>query len=203
MKEQYSIKDFITKPIVMKITSEEEILRDKLMNEIISKHKPINISDRDDMEIIISMKNKNILSLNDNNEIVSIYPVSALPTNKKVTFKNGDYAYAMCAIDAIGFYYAFNQPIVIEGECEHCGDKIVLEVSDGKINIINGGDSIHILHTDLENMNNWSCCCCNIMHFFSCEESLEKWTKKCILNNKIFAVDLETANKIAWLLFSK
>lgn len=202
MKENYSIKDYLTSPIITKINEEEERVRQAVMREILSTHQPYSIRQSPYQGTLRQMEQKNVLSINDQDEVVSIYPVSAVETNKKVIFEDGSYGYAMCAIDAIGFHYAFQEPVRIEGHCQHCDEKIVLEVKDGKVNVIEGGKDIYILHTDLENNQNWSCSCCNIMHFFSCKESLEQWQAEHVHQTKTFAVNLETANKIAWLLFS-
>lgn len=203
MKEMYSIKDYLTKPIVSKLNEDENELREKIMDYILLNHKPFPIKGHSYEELIRGMASKNVLSINENDEIDSIYPVSAFETNKKVIFEDGSYAYAMCAIDAIGFHYAFHKPIIIEGKCQNCGDSIKLEVKQGKIRVLEGKEEVHVLHTDLENKESWSCSCCCIMHFFSCENHLEKWIEKNKIQDKVFSVDLETANKIAWLLFSK
>lgn len=202
MKEHYSIKDYLIRPIVTKINEEENTLRENIMAKIVATHKPYPVKEDENEEMIRCLEEKNILSIKDE-EIVSIYPVSVEKTNKKVFFEDGSYAYAMCAIDAIGFHYAFRKPVIIEAECQHCGERIKIEVRDGKITVLEGPGDIHVLHTDLENNKDWSCSCCCIMHFFSCEDSLEKWLEQSCIDSKIYAVDLETANKIAWLLFSK
>lgn len=153
--------------------------------------------------MVQTLRSKNILALNKDNQLTAVYPVSALPTNKKVFLQDGREAWAMCAIDALGFHYAFNQPIRILSECEYCGNTIELLMDKGKINVVQGGEDIYVLHADLENHEDWSCSCCNLMHFFNCRESLESWLKEHSDNNeKKFAVSLETANKISWLLFS-
>lgn len=199
----YSIKDYVTRPIVTKINAEENALREAVMAEIIETHKPYSIPGTPNESALRVLAEKNVLALNAADAVTSIYPVSALETNKKVLFEDGRFAYAMCAIDAIGFHYAFDCPIRIEGQCEHCGDPIVLEVKDGKVTVVEGGDDVYVLHTDLENTEDWSCCCCNVMHFFSCKASLEAWQTQNHTGGKVIPVNLETANKIAWLLFSK
>lgn len=202
MKEIYSIKDYLTSPIVAKISDEENKLRYEIMDYIIKNNCPYKIP-TENMDMVKTLQEKNVLSINDNGEVVSIYPVSAIKTNKKVIFEDGTYAYAMCAIDAIGFHYTFGKNIIIESECQMCKDKITLSVRNGKVNIIHGDDDIVVLHADLENSKNWSCSCCNIMHFFNCHDNLLEWQKNNCIHNRVFAVSLETANKIAWLLFSK
>lgn len=202
MKNQYLIKELILKPIVLKISEEEQVLREEVMEYIIKEHKPYPISE-DKQAIFADLAKRNILAINEDNCVESIYPVSARATNKKVVFDDGRFAYAMCAIDAIGFHYAFHEPVTIEGECQNCGEALKLRVEDGLIKVIEGSEDIHILHTDLGQKEQWSCCCCNIMHFFNCAKDLEVWVDTNKINDKIFSVDLELGNKIAWLLFSK
>lgn len=202
MKHKYSIKELILKPIVLKISAEEEKLREEIMSYIIKEHKAYPIK-KEQQKIVESLAERNILTINLNNEVESIYPISSRPTNKKVLFDDGRYSYAMCAIDAMGFHYAFNEPITIEGECQKCGEKIKLRLENGLVNVLVGNEDIHVLHTDLEQKDNWSCCCCNIMHFFNCSENLEQWLAEQGIEDKVFSIDLELANKIAWLLFSK
>lgn len=205
MRSCYSIKEFITKPIVCKISSEEEALRNYLMNQIIDAKAPLSIKEHKDVQIIRKMAENNILALNNEDEIVALYPVSAIETDKKVIFNDGRYAYAMCALDALGFHYAFNEEIRIESKCSHCGSKIVLKVKDGRVEVLEAEDkdTIYVLCADLDNMENWSCSCCNIMHFFSCKQALDEWVNKNNIQRKYFALDLESANKLSWLLFSK
>lgn len=108
MKEQYSIKDYLLRPIVMKINEEENTIREHIMAQIIALRKPYPVKGDENEEVIRRLEEKNILSIK-NDEIVSIYPISVEETNKKIIFEDGSYAYAMCAIDAIGFHYAFFQ----------------------------------------------------------------------------------------------
>lgn len=203
MKCDYSIKEIITKPIVCKINSDESLVRDELLRKMINSNELISVEDYD-FQIINDLVDKNILKLNDNREIIALYPVSGLETNKKVVFSDDRCCYAMCALDALGFHYAFNEDIRIESECVYSGEKIVIELKAGCVHVLSAKnkDSIYILSADLDNMTNWSCCCCNIMHFFSSKECLEKWVKDNHITAKYFALDLESANKLSWLLFS-
>lgn len=202
MKCDYSIREIVTKPIACKISNDESLVRSELLSKMIDSNELISVEDYD-LTIINNLIDKNILKLNDNKQIIALYPVSGLKTNKKVIFSDGKYSYAMCALDALGFHYAFNEDIRIESECAYSGDKIILEVKTGRVNILSDNkDSIYVLCADLDNMTNWSCCCCNIMHFFSSKEYLEKWVKDNNITSKYFALDIESANKLSWLLFS-
>lgn len=203
MNEHYSIKDYLPQPISAKISDEESQIRQMLMQQIITYHAPVPIPPWVPEDRVQILHKKNILALDQHNQLTAVYPVSALPTNKKVFLQDGRESWAMCAIDALGFHYAFNQPVHILGECEYSGHVIELLMCDGKVTVVQGGADIYVLHTDLENQHDWSSSCCNIMHFFSCRESLLVWAQEHSNNNqKKFAVNLETANKIAWLLFS-
>lgn len=203
MNEYYSIKDYLPQPISVKISDTQSQIRQMLMEQILAHRTPIRVPSEISEEMVQTLRSKNILALDHDNQLTAVYPVSALPTNKKVFLQDGREAWAMCAIDSLGFHYAFNQPVRILSECEYCGSIIELSMHNGKVDVIQGGEDIYVLHTDLENHQDWSCSCCNIMHFFSCRESLQKWIQEHSDNNqKKFAISLETANKIAWLLFS-
>lgn len=204
MNEYCTIKDYLPHPIVAKISDEESQIRQMLMQQIIEHRAPVRIPSQISENMVQTLRDKNILARDQHNRITAVYPVSALPTNKNVFLEDGREAWAMCAIDALGFHYAFNQPVRILSECEYCGDAIELSMRDGKVEVVQGGNDIYVLHTDLESHQDWSCSCCNIMHFFNCRESLQAWVQAHKHDDmpKKFAVRLETANKIAWLLFS-
>lgn len=200
--ETPSIKDYLVKSIALKLTETEKAIRKEILTYIIKNHKPFPTDTYKHKLLLQIMAEKNLLSFDEKGDVQSIYPISAIHTNKKVIFENGDWAYAMCAIDAIGCHYAFSQKVTIEGECQHCGEKLRIQVEKGKVTVLEGPEDIYILHTDLESTTNWSCYCCNIMHFFTCKETLTDWVKENNIQSKVIPVDLETANKISWLLFS-
>ncbi|MEG0791842.1 MAG: organomercurial lyase [Gordonibacter sp.] len=196
-----SVKDIVVRPIATRVTSEEMELRKRVMDFVVAARKPYPVNGDPDEKALISLARRDVLRIDEEDGVVCVYPVSAYETNKKVIFEDGRYGYAMCALDAIGFHYAFGEDVVIEGECEYCGSRIVVSVSGGKARVLEGGD-VYVTHTDLEKRKNWSCCCCNAMHFFDCKGNLERWQAETQASGETFPVSLETANKIAWLLFS-
>lgn len=202
MNTNLSIKDYMAQPLVTRMSVKENDVREYVMRNIVQHHMPYKVAFSPDAEILRDLASRHLLSLVDD-EVVAAYPVSAKATNKRVIFSDGREAYAMCALDAMGFHYAFGEDVRIESECEECGEEIVLQMRSGKVNVVRGGAYIHILHTDLQNIPNWACNCCTMMHFFSCVESLEHWREKNVEQQKTFALDLETANKMAWLLFAR
>lgn len=200
--EYLSINEIFLTPISSQLSVQENSLRHKILSSILDDNLHKQSFSQTEKNCLQTLAEKNILSLDKGGNIGCIYPLSTHKTNKKIYLSDGRTAYAMCALDAIGCHYAFRQPIRIESECQYSKKKIELIAQDGKISSTDREQDIHILHTDLANIKKWSCSCCNIMHFFQKRTYLEQWHKQQSINQKCFFVDLETANKIAWLLFS-
>lgn len=203
MQPVYSINDYITPPIASKLSATQNQLRRTIMASIIEQQRPFPSKHSPYAEDIQALAQQNVLSLNAAAEVIGIYPISAIPTNKRLIFADGSTAYAMCALDALGAHYALERALVIESECQYCREPIRLQMDQGKVTVLAGGDDIQILHTDLNQHTDWSCSCCNIMHFFNGVNRCGRWqTDNVPPDNRTFMLDLETANKVAWLLFS-
>lgn len=198
-----SICDYLTQPMVARLTAAENAVREEVMQTMLTSGGAYALVDSPHQAALKDLAARNIVALADD-AVVAAYPVSARPTNKRVMFADGREAYAMCALDALGFHYAFEEEVRIEGVCEQCGKRIALRMHGGRVEILFDTPDIHVLHADLENETNWSCCCCNSMHFFTCRDRLEDWRRKHVpAGRRTFALDLETANKVAWLLFAR
>lgn len=202
MQAGVSIADYWVQPLVSRMSADENAVHERVMQRLMASGRPYDLRDAPDADVVRDLAARNVLALADD-AVVAAYPVSARPTNKRVIFADGREAYAMCALDAIGFHYVFGEDIRIESACEACGEPIVLAVRDGRIEALAGGDDIHILHADLQNSRNWACSCCTIMHFFSCNQQLNDWREQHAADVRAFPLDLETANKMAWLLFAR
>lgn len=200
---QSSIRDYMTQPLVTRLSAAENAVREEVMQTMLTTGSAYPLAGSPHRAVIEDLAARNIVALADG-AVVAAYPVSARPTNKRVQLADGRKAYAMCAIDALGFHYAFGQDVRIEGVCEHCGERIELRMHGGRVEILSNTPDVYVLHADLENEKNWSCSCCSIMHFFTCHNRLEAWRQQHIADGrKTFALDLETANKVAWLLFAR
>lgn len=118
-----------------------------IINDIVNNGKAFEIDNvADDIkEIILSLKDKNALAIAEDNQIYSIYPVSAGYTNHKVTLKDGRELKAMCAVDALGATYTFNQDTKIDSKCTECGKEIKVEIVGGKIVSLEPAEA-HVLH---------------------------------------------------------
>lgn len=150
-----------------RLCMKERILRTSLMEYVLEHKKPckleeidqnINIAKTDLDEVMEGLLDKKAIVVDDEKKVNFIYPVSAFPTQHRVTLKDGRCLYAMCAIDAMGVAFTFQQDITIESQCSECGEKISLEIASGKIVKVLPEDT-HVLHVDLNRIENWSGSC--------------------------------------------
>ncbi|HBE9443083.1 alkylmercury lyase [Clostridioides difficile] len=100
---------------------------------------------------------KNIMVV-DGDSINFIYPVSALPTNHKVTLRDNRSFSAMCAIDAIGTSCTFNQDVRINSICSVTGREVEIVIKNEKIEYVNN-PSLRVLHINLDKYSNWAANC--------------------------------------------
>lgn len=100
---------------------------------------------------------KNIMVV-DGDGINFIYPVSALPTNHKVTLRDNRSFSAMCAIDAIGASCTFNQDVRINSICSATGKEIEIVIKNEKIEYVNN-PNLRVLHINLDKHSNWAASC--------------------------------------------
>ncbi|KPI51245.1 hypothetical protein IM33_13120 [Clostridioides difficile] len=100
---------------------------------------------------------KNIMVV-DGDSINFIYPVSALPTNHKVTLRDNRSFSAMCAIDAIGTSCTFNQDVRINSICSATGKEIEIVIKNEKVEYVNN-PNLRVLHINLDKHSNWAASC--------------------------------------------
>lgn len=146
---------------------------------------------------------KNIIASTE--EIRQIYPLSLCETDKKVIFKDTNQsAYAMCAVDALGFYPTFGRAIEIHSACKQSAEPIVLSIDEEGLSILEGGDSICVLHKDLREVEHWASSCCCIMHFFKDRSALELWcAENLCCHQGLYALSLSEAYQMAKNLFGE
>lgn len=150
------------------ISGIEQWIRKTLINFVVNNGIPFNIKNdsielldiknisQDKFERVVeSLIHKRILRLDEEGSINFLYPVSALPTNHRVTLADGRTFYAMCGIDAMGSTMTFNQDLHIESQCSHCGEEISLKIKDEKIYCLSSQD-IHVIHLDSDVNEKWA-----------------------------------------------
>jgi hypothetical protein len=116
---------------------------------------PAELSAFDAKSMIAALVEKKAAALSDNGDVDFIYPVSALSTCHKVELADGRGFTAMCAIDAIGAAFAFEQDVHVNSKCHTCHAPIELDVRDGEIVRDRPGE-IHVLHVDLSKYDVWA-----------------------------------------------
>lgn len=149
------------------LTDDEKILRSSVLAKIVALQRPVTPSDMrmdsESMDIdvqatVAALLEKGLIVLGGSGEITGAYPVSALPTGHNVTLKDGRSLYAMCAIDSLGIVHEFNQDATVSSSCKYCGEKIVVEMRDGKISEVTPATA-HAIHVDIQKYKNWAASC--------------------------------------------
>ena len=149
-----------------RLTAEENRLRGWLMDYTIENRKPFRLDNRipehppvpDPQYLLGRLVEKRVAVLDDRGNVNFIYPVSALPTNHRVSLPDGRDFFAMCAIDALGAAFTFGQDTRVRSNCSECGQAISVCVKDGKIADLSCPDT-HALHVDLNRMDDWAASC--------------------------------------------
>jgi hypothetical protein len=114
---------------------------------------------------------------NDKATILAAYPFSGSETTHQVSLKRTGFkrVYTMCAIDALGMSFMFDCDVSIESLCNHCGERIEIEIKDNEIILLNPKNTV--VWCDME----YSCCAatslCKNTNFFSSEKHYDDWQK--------------------------
>lgn len=164
----YPTEELLISRIDKKLNQYERKVRRYLMNYTINNGKAFNLCEitdemskdigfeKEELKVLFdNLDNKSSIVVDENKNVNFIYPVSAIPTNHKVTLADGRSFSAMCAIDAMGTAFTFNQDVKIKSVCSNCGDSIYVEIKDGQL-IEYTPEEMHILHVDLNKNKNWS-----------------------------------------------
>ena len=123
---------------------------------------------------LATLRREDLVHLGDDGEITVAYPFSGLPAAHRVRFPNGQEAFAMCAIDALGIAPMLDQPIEITSRDPLGNEPFHADLSpDGSAcwqpetaAVVAG---VNDRHAD-------SCSgCCPVLNFFASSENAERW----------------------------
>jgi len=156
--EQYEIDS-----IASRLTNDENALRVLLMERTIECGEPLTLPSLtrgsvlhpETEELVERLIEKRVIVQDEEGHLNFIFPVSALPTRHRVTLKDGRRFFAMCAVDAMGTAFTFEQDVEIESECSECGARILVGIERGELAEVEPA-SLHVLHVDLEKVDNWA-----------------------------------------------
>jgi len=149
--------------IASRLDERERDFRRKLMDVIIRRGTVINVNADTPAELaewnwrpmIAALSEKKAVVLGDNGDVNFAYPVSALGTRHEVTLADGRRFTAMCAVDAIGAAFTFEQDVQVHSRCHTCDRPVEVEVKDGEIDRYRP-EEVHILHVDLSKYDVWA-----------------------------------------------
>ncbi|MBP2627010.1 MAG: hypothetical protein H6Q68_1721 [Firmicutes bacterium] len=165
--KNYSAEKIKIDSVTSDLTFEERLLRQYLIRQIINNDRPViveKLKDAPEMahididKIILKLVDKRRIVLDEQGQIIFVYPVSALPTHHKVTLQDGRKLNAMCGIDAMGVAFTLGQDTVIQSECSLCGQSVTVKITDGVLTMVEP-ESLHVLHVDLNKVDNWAGSC--------------------------------------------
>ena len=123
---------------------------------------------------LATLRREDLVHLGDDGEITVAYPFSGLPTAHRVRFPNGQEAFAMCAIDALGIAPMLDQPIEITSRDPLGNEPFHANLSPAgsaswqpeTAAVVAG---VNDRHAD-------SCSgCCPVLNFFASTENAERW----------------------------
>jgi len=109
-------------------------------------------------EVLRQLEEKGVIVRDEKKAVVAAYPVSAVPTRHRVVLEDGRTLHAMCAIDAIGAAFAFDQDAEVQSSCLHCDTAVRLRLANGRLREAEPG-SVQVLHADLTKYRNWAADC--------------------------------------------
>ncbi|EHM12978.1 Alkylmercury lyase [Jonquetella anthropi DSM 22815] len=202
--KNYDRDRIIIDSIAARLTAEENAFRNRIINSIADTHKPFFAANDAEKAMVKTLQSKNALAIEEDGSVSSIYPVSAKPSHHLVTLADGRAVYCMCAIDALGCAFTFDQDIVVTSSCSNSGVAIRIAIKDKKICCaLPDREAIRVLHSDLKASDNWASCCCCSMLFFKSQQDYDEFAKE----NEIcpccsFCLDLEEAFSVGRMLFS-
>ena len=149
------------------LSSHERKLRSILLNMVTQSNSPVPISaimlQADEAAIDVSLsiarlKEKGLISLQDDGTVSGLYPFSAVPTRHKVQLKDGRSFFAMCAIDSLGIAYELEEDATITSSCFQCNADISKEITDGEISDFIP-TTIRTIHVALGDYKDWANTC--------------------------------------------
>jgi len=153
--------------ISSRLTHLERFIRKALMEEIVQCGGPVNQAaverlaaryEVDAHAIVSSLIDKSAAVKGSDGQIAFVYPVSAHPTPHSVRLQDGRTLHAMCAVDSLGTSFAFGQDVTVTSVCSQCQTPVIAVVRNGAMSELQPA-SAHVLHVDLNKIENWATTC--------------------------------------------
>lgn len=140
-------------------------------------------------------KANNLLTFDDSNNLIGAYPVSPLKTSFEVAIDNIGTSYCMCAIDALGIAYTFNEKTTIRSKDKSTGEKIEITVDPISEKIVSD-KQYYVTYKDPSKVCNIAQDQCPVINFYSERGSIPN-------DNDLIIFDFNQAIKHAKSIFSQ
>ena len=149
--------------IASRLSDEENSFRMVLMERTIARGGPLDVEAAgrgsglhpNAPALIESLIAKRAVVVDEEGNLSFIYPVSALETGHRVSLEDGRRFFAMCAIDAMGTAFTFEQNVAVESRCNECGERISVRIERGELAEVTP-PNLRVLHVDLKRFDNWA-----------------------------------------------
>jgi hypothetical protein len=149
--------------IASRLTPRENGFRRYLIDYAICHNKPFNMKTDEPAEfngwnareMTESLIAKRAAAAADNGDVNFIYPLSVMPTAHQVHLQDGRTLFAMCAVDALGTSFTFDQNVRIRSKCAECSEIVSVSVENGCIAEVSPA-RLQVLHVDLKKFDNWA-----------------------------------------------
>ncbi len=201
--KNYDRERIIIDSIAARLSAEENAFRNRIINFIADNHKAFLPADGEEKAKVEALRARNALAIEADGSVASIYPVSARPSRHLVALADGRTVYCMCAIDALGCAFTFNQDVVVTSSCSNSGVAIRIVVKDKKLCCALPDEAdIRVLHADLKASDNWASCCCCSMLFFKSQGDYDQFVADHgVCPDHSFCLNLEEAFSAGRMLF--
>ena len=202
--KNYDRERIIIDSIAARLSAEENAFRNRIINSIADTRKAFLPAEGEERAMVERLRDKNALFIEEDGSVSSIYPVSARPSRHLAALADGRTVYCMCAIDALGCTFTFNQDVVVTSSCSNSGVAIRVVVKDRKLCCaLPDRESIRVLHADLKASDSWASCCCCSMLFFKSQEDYDQFAADHeVCPDHSFCLNLEEAFSVGRMLFS-
>jgi hypothetical protein len=162
---QLSLEHLRIQSIASLLNKDERAFRLALQARILSEGGPVTVDDvipflepqmdrAKAQEVLQSLIRKQVVVEGDGS-VAFAYPVSAWPTAHEVSLADGRRLYAMCAVDALGCAFHFQQDISIISKCHACGEAVRIRVEQNAVSSAEPQET-RVLHVALNRRSNWA-----------------------------------------------
>jgi hypothetical protein len=154
----------VTRSIWSRLTADENRLRSALLKCLVDTGAPVAFAEvgaalswppEQTAAAAAGIINNKMVVLDADARVQFAYPVSTAATSHKVALADGRTLYAMCAIDALGCCFTFDQPVTVESACQICGKPLRVQVN-GVDDIVAHPPDAYVVHVDLDKYEDWA-----------------------------------------------